>query len=384
MWVSTKMCRSIVSLLGEYGKWGQNNSATVGRAVKLLEKIAIDTEDTELFTEAVAALTQMDSAFSACAAKSLVKILCSCDENESLAIELKRIRNPKLRARMGRELDEIAHQEDHPSRVRAVRCLFVADNDESIFRALIEFLRDQDADVVVAAADALLDMDDRRAIVPVLKYRVWNEKLPYVDFFDPDLFFNCPDKQRGKLEDALNDVDKDIRFSAALVLSDRRDLQTEEILAYHLIHDECWQARQLVAMVIREHQTNSSLCIQAALIQALRDSNPEVVSDAIRALASVGDEMAVEPLINLVDTSEDVCRKDMAVWVLGKLAVAKILDFLVRERDRVRSQVGGDESEQMDYLLSLGEAICSVKAKMSCSQDIDGYLESYFGRLGEG
>ncbi len=388
MSVELNVGQTVVSLLGEHGEREKRDTVkalskdryTAKQVIRLLEKIAIYAVNIDIFIAAVATLTQIESIYTA---KSLVRVLCDCSECDNLVEyfinELRGMKSSKLKARVCKELIKIVDQKDHPARACAIRCLFIADNDENVFKMLIAFLQSEGTDIVIAATDALLDMGDRRAIVPIKRHCVYNERLTHLELSGIDLF-ECPKGQREKLEAALRSTDRDIRFSAALPLSNQGDECAERILMYHLLHDKCWQLRELAAMALGEmpRRSNNSYYRQAALIQALKDKHPLVVHTAIFSLGKVGDEMAAKPLMDIIQSSGCVEDKAAAAYALGiGLAVPTAIDVLKHERDRMCTQVKLN-SIQDHYLSVLREAVSNLSCKISLFQDIETKLEIYF------
>lgn len=395
MLVKSDVEQTVVALLKQYGRGAHceevilENEDIAKQVIQSLEEIAIS-ERTATLDEAIAVLMQIENVH---AAESLARVLCACCEDDYMVEcfigEIMDMKNPKLRAWFCNELIEIVNRKDHPARIPAVRCLSVADNDESIFRLLVGLLQDECIEIAEAAADILLDMDECRALVPIMRHCIFNDKLGWADFFIFDYLETASD-QTDKCKNALHDDNQDIRFSAALALYVSESCPRAEkiILMYHMLHDSCWQLRELVAMVFEYYPKfdyTPDYMLQAALIQALQDDEQDVAESAMSALGALGDEMAVQPLMDILDTDENEGKRLIAARVLGTQLVApRSIELLTRERDRMRPCVKEDDEWGNHWLSILDDAVWTVNDKIRVSKDIEKALSDYFAESGIG
>ena len=290
-------------------------------------------------------------------------------------------------------------------RVRAALALGQIGGKAAV-EALIEALQDRRAIVRVAAASALQELKDKRAIDPLRKLAK-TDKSPGVRSAAVGALAEIgADDAVEVLINALGDKDETVRKSALSRLS----------------YDERYKGdKRVVDAFIKALQTDPSpwvreeaaraLCILndprvvPALIEALNEENFYIRIYAARALGRIGDRRAVEPLAKIL--SREVVREgsDMPSQVsflstvadsLGEIgdsrAVTPLIQALYHKEQTVRTgaakapqppvPVGGIRTSAAEALLKLdvtGAEGELVQALQNVSEDVLPYVARMLG-----
>jgi HEAT repeat protein len=226
--------------------------------------------------------------------------------------------------RESKELISVLRSEPNAvGRVRAALALGQIGGEAAV-EALIEALQDRRAIVRVAAATALQELNDKRAIDPLRKLAK-TDKSPGVRRAAVGALAEIEaDDAVEVLIDALGDKDETVRKSALSRLS----------------YDERYKGdKRVVGAFIKALQTDPSPWVRAdaalgmlndpravpALIEALNEENFSIRINAARALGGIGDRRAVEPLAKIL--SREVVREvsDISWQVTFLSAVAESL-----------------------------------------------------------
>jgi len=208
---------------------------------------------------------------------------------------------------------------------------------------LINALKFKDCNIRKEAATALKKIGDNRALfslIHVLKYEDWHESyavMGSVRETAAEALGLLRDKKAVEpLIEALNDKDEEVRWKASWALGHIGDKRAVEPLT-NLLNDERWQVRRFAASALGKIGDGQGV---ESLIQALNDDEWHVRKYAVDALGNIGDERAVNPLIKVLsDKDNDVRSK--AVIALGKMkgsAVEPLIEVFKNEDWNIRGK----------------------------------------------
>jgi HEAT repeat protein/beta-lactamase regulating signal transducer with metallopeptidase domain len=221
--------------------------------------------------------------------------------------------------------------------------------------ALIEALRDTDAEVRACAAEALGNMEDPRAIPgltaaikdssPEVRRRAISAISNMEGANKPvDAFIAALSDSNAEVREAaveaisevqdkravrpliklLSDPSADVRHQTAHALGNLEDPAAAEPLAAAL-RDSDADVRSAAAQSLSQLGLTTA---PAALIEATKDKNPDVRQNAIQALGQIRDPKSVPTLrVALNDSNADV--RDAAIEALSEVRDSSALDALV-------------------------------------------------------
>ncbi len=164
-------------------------------------------------------------------------------------------------------------------------------------KPLIRALGDEDWNVREAAAQALGELGDARAVEPLIR--------------------------------ALGDEDWNVSKTSETALVKLRDTQAVKLLICAL-GDKSWRGYEFAVWVLGELGDRRAV---NPLIGILidEDMDVDVRETTVWALGKLGDRRAVNPLIGiLIDEDMDVDIRETAVWALGKLGDKRAMNPLIR------------------------------------------------------
>jgi HEAT repeat protein/beta-lactamase regulating signal transducer with metallopeptidase domain len=189
--------------------------------------------------------------------------------------------------------------------------------------ALIEALRDPDAEVREAAARALGERGDARAADALA--RALGDSVPDVRRAATLALAEMKDRRAIEpLLAALDDSDAEVRQMAAHALGDAEDRRAIPGLM-KLLQDQDAEVRQTAAHGLGEFKVKEAF---EPLVRALRDADADVRQMAIWALGEIRDPRAAAGLAgSLTDTSPDV--RQAAAQALGELRVRPVPQQLI-------------------------------------------------------
>jgi HEAT repeat protein len=128
---------------------------------------------------------------------------------------------------------------------------------------------------------------------------------------------------------ALKDRDPDIRKIAVEGLAGLGDTQAVEPLAVMLKAERESNVRQTVVTSLGEMGPTAI----APLAATLKDEDPEIRKNAIRALEKIGDSGAVEPLVSMLRGEREKGIRQMAIASLGKMGPSAVAPLIVALKD---------------------------------------------------
>jgi len=177
-------------------------------------------------------------------------------------------------------------------RRRAISAISNMEGGNKPVDAFIAALSDSNAEVREAAVEALSDVQDKRAVRPLIKL--------------------------------LSDASSDVRHQTAHALGNLEDPAAAEPLAAAL-RDSDADVRSAAAQSLSQLGLTTA---PAALIEATKDKNPDVRQNAIQALGQIRDPKSVPTLrVALNDANADV--RDAAIEALSEVRDSSALDALV-------------------------------------------------------
>jgi HEAT repeat protein len=246
--------------------------------------------------------------------------------------------------------------------------------------ALIEALRDQDADVRRAAAEALGWIG--APAVPALSEALRDQ--------DKDVRGAAVWALRGigapavpALSAALRDQDWRVRFEAARVLGQMGEVAAPAVpVLIEILRDQDVFVRSTAAGALWNISQNPVGI--PILIQALRDQDRYGRSAAARALGQMGDATAVPSLIEVLG-DQDRYGRSAAARALGRIGDATAVPAL---REALRDQNWDVRREAANALGRIGEAAApAVPALIEALRDESEYVRSEaaeaLGEIGE-
>jgi HEAT repeat protein/beta-lactamase regulating signal transducer with metallopeptidase domain len=177
-------------------------------------------------------------------------------------------------------------------RRRAIEAISNMEGGTKPVDAFIAALADSNSEVREAAVEALSDVQDKRAVRPLIKL--------------------------------LSDPSADVRHQTAHALGNLEDPAAAEPLAAAL-RDSDADVRSAAAQSLSQLGLTTA---PAALIEATKDKNPDVRQNAIQALGEIRDPKSVPTLrVALNDPNKDV--RDAAINALSEVRDSSALDALV-------------------------------------------------------
>ena len=278
------------------------------------------------------------------------------DEVERL-IEL--LRNPDIyvRWKAATQLEEMKDARATPSLIKAlkdenhyVRCSAASAlgkiKDSSAVPALIEALKDKNGSVIVHASDALGEIKNTRAIQALIE--MLKDKRAYLRSTFAYTLSKIKDDAQviPVFIEAMEDWDQNVRMTAAQVLAESKDARVVPALTKALKNEnEC--VRKDVAKVLEKigidyiqniddkvycllilRKNNEIIQIGnsavPALIEALKDGDPDVRSSSAWLLGESKDIRAVPALIGALKGGSEV-----AADALGKIRSASAVPALI-------------------------------------------------------
>jgi HEAT repeat protein len=189
--------------------------------------------------------------------------------------------------------------------------------DSTKVLALIEALKDEDAEVRRVAVWALGDIEDTRA-VPALMQVLTSDSDSDVRSKAAWALGKIEDARAIQaLEQALEDENADVRRQAARALGEIEDVAAVGALNQALVNDAVAGVRRMAAWALGEIESGEST---DALAQALDDEDDDVRRTAAWALGELEDPKAVEPLMRLVRRTDiDAEVRASAIHALGEI-----------------------------------------------------------------
>jgi beta-lactamase regulating signal transducer with metallopeptidase domain len=173
--------------------------------------------------------------------------------------------------------------------------------------ALIDALRDQNADVREAAARSLGQLEDHRATQGLIA--AMSDKVPDVRRAAAEALSQLEDKRStDAFITALRDSDVEMRRIAVNALGQLEDPKAAPALAAAL-KDGDSEVRASAASAVAELQDPRAV---PALRELLNDKDADVRENAVNALSEIRDSTALEALIGALKSSDPVVRRAAA------------------------------------------------------------------------
>ncbi len=173
------------------------------------------------------------------------------------------------------------------------------------FQKTLSNLKSPDAETRYAAIIALVQQQDKRAVLPLIE--------------------------------TLKDEDEDVRYSAAGALGELKDKRAVQPLIETLKEEAGFSEQRLLKVLGNLGDKRAVL----PLIEALKDEEWSVREKAAKVLGELGDKRAVLPLIEALKDENEYIRK-AAVTALGELedkrAVLPLIEALKDEDEYVRAK----------------------------------------------
>ncbi len=207
------------------------------------------------------------------------------------------------------------------------------------FDALLQALRNENTDVLWAAAEALGELKDPRALEPLLE--ALRDANPEVRQAAAEALgeFNDPCTIEPLLQ-VLRDANSDVRQAAARALHDLHFPRALEPLL-HALHDEDTAVRKSVVWALARSKDPYAL---EPLLQTLRDDDVVVSWVAALALGEWKDLRVLDPLLQWLQ-DDDAYVRFVAARALGQLKEPRAFEPLLHalhDKDAfVRSAVAG-------------------------------------------
>ena len=223
-------------------------------------------------------------------------------------------REDMLRQRMNGE-DAPESLEEYAERTAA------ADTPNArVTAALAERLQDSEVEVRRAAAAALAEQEDPRALAALLA-ALRGDADAEVRKYAAHALGEIKDRRAVEaLVAALRDRDEEVRETAAHALYEIRDPGAAAALGAVLSGDPSAEVRKVAAMALAEMGGASAV---PGLVTALRDRDPEVSQAAAHALGEIGDPRAVDALRTAVRGGGPAEVRKTAIHALAEIGDAR-------------------------------------------------------------
>jgi HEAT repeat protein/beta-lactamase regulating signal transducer with metallopeptidase domain len=226
---------------------------------------------------------------------------------------------------------------------------------------LIDALRDASPDVRLAAAQALGDLGDARAVA-ALGSAVADDDLNVRKAAVRALGELQDPRGVSALSEALRtDADPEVRAMAAWALGQIEDVRGVPALGTALREDRAPAVRRQAAWALGQIEHADGV---PALSAGLNDADLEVRRQVVWALGQIETPAAVEPLATVVRSDADARTRSQAAWALGQIEDARAVPALTAalrqdREDDVRKQAAWalGQIESGDAADALGAAL---------------------------
>lgn len=222
---------------------------------------------------------------------------------------------------------------------------------ETVVQSLIDALKDESEFVRYAVASSLGSLKSETAVQPLID--ALNDKSEFVRSEVVSALGNIKSKTAVQplinlLKDVDEDMDGDIRVSAALALGDMESKAAVQPLI-DLLYDENESVRWSAVVALGDIKSETTV---QPLIDKLNDEDERVRSEAIRALGNLKSETVVRQLINALNNESENVRKGTAAAlgvIESELSFTPLINLLKDENEDVR--------------LSAAYALCNFESK---------------------
>jgi len=205
--------------------------------------------------------------------------------------------------------------------------------DPRVFEVLVERLRHKDRDVRHAAVSGLASIPEARAVSSLLEHLVSvraEETKAAPGQRKDELFW-----ERKMVDERLTTLIQSLGVTAARVLVETLDRAAPDVRK---------------EAISRLRRADDGGAVDSFLV-ALGDHSPEVRSEAIRAVAGLGDARAVEPLLQILRSDVEPKTRGDAAIALGSLADAHAVGPLIQALQTDESEaVRGDAASALGSL----------------------------------
>ncbi len=194
---------------------------------------------------------------------------------------------------------------------------------EGAFEEVVMALRTGDDEVREEAVRALGELNDRRAVEPLIS--ILNDENRYIRREAAKSLGRIGDERAiPPLISALKDEDRYGREGAAEGLGEMGEKAVGPLISG--LHNPDWHVRMGAAIALRIIGDKSTI---DPLITALGDENRFVRREVTKSLGRIGDVRVVDPLIRALDDSDRSVRM-RAVSALAKCGDSRVIDPLIR------------------------------------------------------
>jgi HEAT repeat protein len=204
-------------------------------------------------------------------------------------------------------------------------------NDSCAIPSLIAALEDSNRDVICAAAEALGNIGDARAVGPLVtmvkkQLYIWS---PYWKEGEAGIkaLLKIGTPAVDSLIAAPGDRDPYVLVITAKILENMGNARAAELLVTIM---KKWYLHGPVRRAALEALVKIGMPAVDLLIAALKDKESEIRAAAAEALGNIGDARAVEPLVTLVEKRYTDWGARYAAWeALGKIRGVSTVDSLI-------------------------------------------------------
>lgn len=238
---------------------------------------------------------------------------------------------------------------------------------------VIEILKDTNSNQYVRgfAALAISDLKPKGAVVVLAKTLM--DKNQFVRWKSAQALGTLGDQQgAGALIRALKDEDQYVRAAAVKSLHEIKAENAGDALV-NAFDDESW----LVRLNAREALLQIGEPAFDSLINALKDSNSRIRWQAVWVLGRAKNELAIEPLIELLADPDWMVRDEAAV-ALVRIGSEKVANL----RNRTLKNETDDVRKRVDWILARMKSNKTVEVTQSRNEGASKELPNkiYFGR----
>jgi len=214
---------------------------------------------------------------------------------------------------------------------------------ESLMGAL-DYLDDEDEDVRLAAAKALVNVSGEITVTPLTNNESW--------LVAAGILVTIGTLAKEPLINVLGDEFQDVQLAAAKVLA------VEPLIK--ALEDESEEVRAAAAEALVNVGNGRAV---EPLIKALEDENRHVRQFAAEALGEIGDVRAVEPLIKTLEYKNAVVQWAVAgaLGAIGDASVEELLIKALSDKDSDIQRMANDPRDIKPLIKSLGVRLSAIQ-----------------------